>query len=83
MDSLDKSARSVVLVHIAKLRAGNFSKVRDLKGGFFELKIHYGPGYRLYFYEEGKRLVILLLGGDKGTQVRDIKKARQLMADIE
>jgi len=83
LDSLDKSARSVVLAHVAKLRTGNFGKVRDLRDGLFELKIQFGPGYRLYFYEEGERLVILLMGGDKGSQNRDIQKAKQLLADIE
>jgi len=83
LNALDKSARGIVLAHIARLRAGNLGKVRDLKGGLFELKIQYGPGYRLYFYKEGDKLVILLLGGDKGTQSSDIEKARRLLAEME
>lgn len=83
LDALDKSARGIVLAHLAKLRTGNLGKVRDLKGGLFELKIKYGPGYRLYFYKEGDQLVILLLGGGKGTQGRDIEKAKRLLAEME
>lgn len=51
--------------------------VRALKGGVFEIKIDRGPGYRVYFGEDGKFLILLLIGGDKGSQDQDIKKAKE------
>jgi len=56
--------------------------VKPVGGGLSELRIDYGPGYRVYFVERGTALVILLAGGDKGTQVRDIKTARELASNL-
>lgn len=81
LDDLDRSARAVVLTHIGKLRIGNFGRCRDLKGGLWELKINFGPGYRTYFYKKGTAVVILLCGGDKGSQDKDIEKARRYFAE--
>ena len=80
LDSLDKSTRGIALAHIAKLRLGNFGKCRDLKAGLWELKINFGPGYRLYFYKKESTIVVLLCGGDKGTQDRDIERARRYLS---
>ena len=79
LDSLDRSARAIVLTHIGKLRIGNFGRCRDLKGGLWELKINFGPGYRAYFYKKGTTVVVLLCGGDKAGQVRDIERARRYL----
>lgn len=81
LDSLDKSTRAIVLTHIGKLRTGNFARCRDLKGGLWEQKINFGPGYRLYFTKRGNTVVVLLCGGDKGSQERDIEKARLYLKD--
>jgi putative addiction module killer protein len=60
---------------IRRLEAGNFSAAKALQGGVSELRLDFGPGYRVYYGMDGKTLVILLSGGDKGSQRRDIKTA--------
>ena len=59
-------------------KGGAKKSIRALKDGVFEIKIPYGPGYRVYFAEDGKSLIILLVGGDKKTQNRDIEKAKEI-----
>ncbi|MDR2471355.1 MAG: type II toxin-antitoxin system RelE/ParE family toxin [Treponema sp.] len=56
------------------MSTGTLGDTRSLTGGLFESKIRYGPGYRLYFVNKGKRIIVLLCGGDKSTQKRDIKR---------
>ena len=58
------------------MQAGNFGVVKALGDGVNELKIDYGPGYRVYYAMSGKRIVLLLIGGDKSTQSRDIEAAK-------
>jgi len=76
---LDKSIRGAVRVRINRLRLGNFGDCKTIKGvtGLYEVRIHLGPGYRLYFGKAKDTLVIILCGGDKGTQERDIQKAKE------
>ena len=62
---------------------GNFGDVKSAGGGISEMRIDYGPGYRVYFFKRGKELVILLCGGDKRTQQSDITEAKRLKAEIE
>lgn len=73
---LNGVAAAIVTKSIYKLELGNFSNVEGVGGGVYELKIHFGPGYRVYFGEEGNEIVILLCGGTKKKQSRDIEKAR-------
>lgn len=61
------------------MRDGLLSDVRSLGGGLSELKVDYGPGYRLYFTIRGERLLLLLCGGDKSSQQRDIERARAML----
>ena len=69
MDSLrDKRARAKIRTRIARVRLGNFGNCEPVGGGVLELKIDYGPGYRVYFGQVGTKLVILLCGGDKSSQ---------------
>ena len=77
-NSLDRTARSVVRTRINRLRMGVFGNCSSIKGepGLFELKIHLGPGYRLYLGKVKDALVLLLCGGDKKTQNRDIERAK-------
>ena len=60
---------------VDRLRLGNFGDCKNVGVGVSELRMHFGPGYRLYFAQDGQTLVVLLCGGDKSTQNRDIEKA--------
>ena len=66
---------------LRRLAQGNFGDVRSLGGGLMEMRVDYGPGYRVYFIRRGDAVVILLCGGDKRTQARDIEKARKMAED--
>lgn len=78
----DVRARARVLVRIERLAAGNPGDVAPVGEGVSELRIHYGPGYRVYFKQQGKTIVILLAGGDKQSQKKDIKIALQLAKNL-
>lgn len=78
----DIRARARILVRIERLAAGNPGDVKPVGEGVSELRINYGPGYRVYYKQYGQTLVILLAGGDKRTQVKDIKTALRIAKDI-
>ena len=65
------------------MKLGNFGDAAPVGGGVSELRIHYGPGYRVYFVHRGEKIVVLLGGGDKSTQNRDIEAAKHLAANLE
>jgi len=71
----DIQARSRILVRVERLAAGNPGDVKPVGEGVSELRIDYGPGYRVYFVKRGQEVIILLAGGDKRTQAKDIKTA--------
>ncbi len=77
----DAEARARIRVRINRIRLGNFGDSKSVGGGVSELRIPYGPGYRVYFGRQGNRVVILLCGGDKRTQARDIETARVAWQD--
>lgn len=74
----DLRARARVLARIERLAMGNPGDAKRVGEGVSELRIDYGPGYRVYFKRQGRTLVILLAGGDKSTQARDIRTAMRL-----
>ena len=74
----DRQARARIDIRIRRLSLGNPGDVRPVGAGISELRIDYGPGYRVYFVRRGPALVILLTGGDKSSQQRDITRARSL-----
>lgn len=78
----DRQAKARINVRIRRLSIGNRGDAKPVGRGVSELRIPYGPGYRVYFCERGSELVILLAGGDKGSQRRDIRLARDLAKDI-
>lgn len=78
---LDPRVRARVRVRVARLELGNFGDHRRLTEDIYELRLFFGPGYRLYLAKEGHRVVILLCGGDKSTQAKDIQIAKALWAD--
>ena len=77
----DGPSRSRIRQRIARLRLGNFGDARSVGDGVHEIRIHFGPGYRVYFGRETDALVILLCGGDKGGQNRDIERAKEYWRD--
>ncbi len=79
--SLDPAAAAKVTVAIARLEQGNLSNVKGVGEGVLEYRINFGPGYRVYFGRDGETLVILLTGGTKKRQQRDITTALELWAD--
>ena len=79
----DERAASRIAQRIIRLRNGLLGDVKPVGEGVSELRIDYGPGYRLYFVRRGAVLIILLCGGDKGSQQRDIAKAKRLAAELE
>lgn len=82
-DSLrDRQARSRVDIRIRRLSLGNPGDVKPVGEGVSELRIDYGPGYRVYFVQRGALLVVLLAGGDKRTQDRDIQMALDLARNL-
>jgi putative addiction module killer protein len=78
----DRRARDRILIRIDRLSFGNPGDVEPVGEGVLEMRIHYGPGYRLYFTQRGDTVVILLCGGDKRTQVRDIKRAIEMARKV-
>ncbi len=82
LDSLkDRKGRAKIRARIARARAGNLGKCDSVGEGVLGLKIDFGPGYRVYFGEVGHAIVILLCGGDKSSQVKDIKAAHDYWTD--
>jgi putative addiction module killer protein len=79
----DKRARLKIDVRIRRLGLGHFGDVKPVGDGISELRIHHGPGYRVYFVQRGRVVIVLLCGGDKSTQARDIRAAQALAADLE
>jgi putative addiction module killer protein len=74
----DSRARYKILTRIKRLAEGNPGDVWPVGENISELRIHYGPGYRVYFKDIGKAIIILLCGGDKSTQQADIKRAKEI-----
>ncbi len=75
--SLDRSTRVRVTARLGRLQNGNFGDAKSVGDGVFELRLDFGPGYRVYFGRQGTTVVVLISGGDKGTQARDIVKAKE------
>ena len=79
LNKLEIKLQAIVVRFIQRVAQGGSKKsIKALKDGIFEIKINYGPGYRLYFAEDGNEIIILLVGGDKKTQNSDIDKAKEL-----
>ncbi|OGQ36138.1 MAG: addiction module killer protein [Deltaproteobacteria bacterium RIFCSPHIGHO2_12_FULL_43_9] len=77
----DISARAIIRKRLNRVRKGNFGNAESVGDGIFELKIYYGPGYRVYYGLDGNTVVVLLCGGDKGSQRKDIQKAKEYWKD--
>jgi putative addiction module killer protein len=78
----DLKARAAILVRIDRAELGNFGDCESVGDGVHEMRIHTGPGYRLYYVQRDKTVYLLLCGGHKGTQARDIRKAKRLALEV-
>jgi putative addiction module killer protein len=78
----DRNARARIDIRIRRLSLGNPGDVKPVGEGVSELRVNYGPGYRVYFVQRGSECVILLAGGDKSSQDQDIREAKALARDL-
>ena len=78
----DKNAVARINIRIKRLHLGNPGDIKSVGGGIFELRIDYGPGYRIYIYKYKNTIIVLMNGGDKSTQSKDIEKAKILLKEI-
>ena len=81
-DLCDTAARARIIKRLVRLSDGQFGDVKPVGDGVHELRMFFGPGYRVYFVQRGVALVVLLAGGDKSTQDRDIATARMLVREL-
>lgn len=79
----DRRAYARILTRIDRLTIGHFGDAKSVGGGVSELRVDYGPGYRLYFARRGRHLILLAYGGDKSHQKTDIERAREIVAAWE
>ena len=79
LEDLDVKTRTIIKSRIDRIRLGNFGDTKPIKNGqgIRELRIKYGPGYRIYYGVQGTTIIVILMGGDKGSQNRDIEKAKR------
>ena len=79
----DRQTHSRILRRVDKLVIGSFGDCKTIVANLFELRMFFGPGYRVYYTITGREIIILLAGGDKSTQSRDIEKAKELLKRLE
>ncbi|MGX1322692.1 putative addiction module killer protein [Bradyrhizobium sp. USDA 377] len=79
----DAFAKAKILIRIERLAKGNAGDVKPVGEGISELRIHHGAGYRVYFAQRGERLILLLCGGDKDSQDKDIENAKKIASELE
>jgi putative addiction module killer protein len=79
----DRNAKARILVRIDRLRLGSLGDAKSVASNLYELRVNYGPGYRIYFTWLGNDLILLLAGGDKKSQPRDIRLAHKMVGELE
>ncbi len=79
----DAKGKARILARVRSAELGNLGDTAPVGNGISEMRVHFGPGYRVYFKIRGKALILLLLGGSKATQARDIRKAKELAISVE
>lgn len=82
-NSLSVRDRAIITTRLVRIRNGNLGDCKSIKGadGIYEFRIDFGPGYRIYYGMKGKKIILLLCGGDKGTQKKDIQRAKTFWDD--
>ena len=83
LNSLEKRTYAIIVNRIKRLNLGNLGDCKSIGDDIFELRIHYGPGFRVYFSRIGNIIILLINGGSKNTQSNDIKKAKQYLNDYK
>lgn len=85
LETLDHLTRSIIRARLERISVGNIGDIKPIKGakGLYELRIFYGPGYRIYCAKKGQQIIIILAGGDKRSQTRDITKAKRYLIECE
>lgn len=78
----DQVAKAKISIRLRRMSLGHVGDAKNLGGGLSELKIDHGPGYRVYYTQRGEEIILLLIGGDKSSQDRDISKARIILNEI-
>lgn len=78
----DAKAKARIAIAIQKMEDGNFGDSKAVGGGVIETRIHYGPGYRVYYVRRGEAVVVLLLCGDKASQATDITRAKEMASEL-
>jgi putative addiction module killer protein len=79
----DRSAKARILVRLESARQGHLGDTKSLGAGLHEMRVHFGPGYRMYYTRKAGLVVLLLCGGSKATQGKDIARARRIMAQLD
>jgi len=84
LDALrDRRGQARIAARIRLAEAGNFGDWKPIGGDISEMRVDFGPGYRLYFTRRGSVLIVMLAGGDKSTQARDIRRAQKLLKELD
>ena len=78
----DIQGKARILARLKRIEIGNIGDYKSIGGGLFELRIDYGPGYRIYYVRMKESVIILLAGGDKSTQKKDIERSRKILSEI-
>jgi len=79
----DLKAKDIINIRLRRIEiTGNFGDHKNIGDGLYEVRVHYGAGYRLYFCNRGVQWILILCGGNKSSQVKDIKKAREIIKEI-
>ena len=79
----DRTGQAIIAHRVRRLSAGNLGDAKPVAKGVSELRIHFGPGYRVYLTQRGTQIIVLLCGGDKGSQKRDIARAVELSEQLK
>jgi putative addiction module killer protein len=83
LNDLDRAIKIRIQTRILRFETGNLGDHKDVGEGVWEARLDFGPGYRVYFGKQGNELILLLVGGDKGSQTRDIRRAKDFWAKYE
>jgi putative addiction module killer protein len=81
-DLADERARTKIASRVARLRFGNAGDAKPVGEGVSEMRVHHGPGYRVYYKQTNKTIIVILCGGDKSTQEKDVRRAKKMAAEL-